>query len=129
MIRTTLQAAVIATALMFASLTGAAAHDEDKGPNGGQVADSAGHHIEFVRSPAEITFYLTDESGKEIVSAGTKAKALIQDAGKTTPLDLLPTEPNKLTAKLGAPLGAGAKVVITAVMADGHNLQARYVLP
>lgn len=129
MIRTTLQAAAIATALMFASVTGAAAHDEDKGPNGGQVADVAGHHIEFVPSPKELTFYLTDESGKDIASAGTKAKAVVQDAGKTTPLELSAESPNKLTAKLADPLTPGAKVVVTAVMADGHNLQARYVVP
>lgn len=129
MIRTTLQAAAIATALMIASVTGAVAHDEDKGPNGGQVADAAGHHIEFVPSPKELTFYLTDESGKDIASAGTKAKALVQDAGKTTPLELTAVEPNKLTAKLDTPLATGAKVVVTAVMADGHSLQARYVLP
>lgn len=129
MIRTTLQAAAIAAALMLVSVTGTAAHEEAKGPNGGQVVDASGHHIEFVPAPKELTFYLTDEKGKEITSAGTKARALLQDAGKTTSLELSPAEPNKLTAKLAAPLAPGAKVVVTAVMADGHSVQARYVLP
>ena len=129
MIRNKLQATALATALILASVTFATAHEEAKGPNGGQVADAAGHHIEFVPSPKELTFYLTDESGKDIASAGTKAKALVQDATKTTPVELSAEIPNKLTAKLSAPLVAGAKVVVTAVMADGHSLQARYVVP
>ncbi len=129
MTRTKLQAAAIATALMLATVTGALAHEEAKGPNGGEVADAAGHHIEFVPTAKALTFYLTDENGKNIASAGTKAKALVQEAGKNAPVELTPAEPNKLTAKLDAPLAAGAKVVVTAVMADGHSLQARYVVP
>jgi methionine-rich copper-binding protein CopC len=129
MIRTRLHAAAIATALTLAAVMGAMAHDEAKGPNGGQVADASGHHVEFVLAPEALTFFLSDETGKEIASAGAKAKALIQDAGKTTPLELSPAEPNKLTAKLDAPLSAGAKVVVTAVMADGHKVQARFVAP
>lgn len=129
MIRTKLQAAAIAVALIFSSATGTMAHDEAKGPNGGQVADASGHHVEFVPSATEIAFLLTDESGKDIASEGAKATAIIQGAAGTETLQLTPAEPNKLVAKLVLPLAPGTKVVVSAVMADGHNIQARYVLP
>jgi hypothetical protein len=119
----------IASAVMLAGASPSLAHEEVKGPNGGHVMEAHGHHIEFVPSPTEVTFYLSDEAGKPIASKDAKAKAFVQDGGKTTPLTLTPADPDKLAAKLAAPLNAGAKVAITATMPDGHNLQARYVVP
>jgi hypothetical protein len=43
------------------------------------------------------------------------------------PLPLQPMEPNKLVGALAAPLGKGARVVVSATMADGHAIQARFV--
>lgn len=122
------KARLIAAALVLAA-SPALSHEEIKGPHGGHVMEASGHHIEFVPSPTEVTFYLSDEAGKPIASKDAKAKAFVQDAGKTTSLALTPTTPDKLTAKLGAPLHPGAKIAITATMPDGHNLQARYVVP
>lgn len=115
--------------LALAAASPVFAHEEAKGPNGGHVMEASGHHIEFVPSPTEVTFYLSDEAGKPIASKDAKAKAFVQDGGKTTPLTLTPVDPDKLTAKLAAPLNSGAKVAVTAAMPDGHNIQARYVVP
>lgn len=120
---------LIATALVVAAASPALAHEEAKGPHGGHVMEASGHHIEFVPSPTEVTFYLSDEAGKPIASKNAKAKAFVQDGGKTTPIALAPVDPDKLSAKLAAPLNSGAKVAVTATMPDGHNLQARYVVP
>jgi hypothetical protein len=38
---------------------------------------------------------------------------------------LQPAEPNKLVGTLAQPLGAGARVVVSATMADGHGVQAQ----
>lgn len=120
---------VLSAAVVLAALSGAFAHEAAKGPNGGAVADVAGHHVEFVPSATELTFYLTGEADAPIASIGAKVKAITQDAGKTAQIDLAPVEPNKLVGKLSAPLTKGAKVVVTGALSDGHSLQAKFVVP
>jgi len=103
------------------------AHDEEKGPNGGPVVDAAGHHVEFVNEGADLSFFLSDEGGKPIASKGAKARAVIQDQGKTQTVPLTNSDPNKLIGNLSQPLKAGTRVVLSATMADGHSIQARFV--
>jgi outer membrane receptor protein involved in Fe transport len=119
----------LAVLLVAGPLTSLQAHDTAKGQNGGAVVDVAGHHVEFVPSSKEMTFYLTGNDDTPIVSAGAKTKAIIQDGGKTVQLDLTPAEPNKLVTAVASPLGTGAKVVVTGTLSDGHVLQAKFVLP
>ncbi len=106
----------------------AAAHEMAKGPNGGPVVDSAGHHVELVAKGSELGLFLTEADDKPLASAGTKnARAIVQDGGKTATVQLQPAEPNKLVGLLPQPLGKGARVVVSATMADGHAVQARFV--
>ncbi|MFA5955976.1 hypothetical protein [Hyphomicrobium sp.] len=114
-------------ALFFASPVVALAHDEANGPNGGQVTEVAGHHVEFTTKDKEIVLYLTDGSGKPIESKGASGRVIIQNGAKQLTADLSPTDPNQLSAKLDAPLAAGAKVVVSAKLGDGHGLQARFI--
>ena len=111
--------------LGFVSTAGA--HEVSKGPNGGPVVDVAGHHVEMVAKGTEFVLYLTDAADKPLSSMGTKAaRAIVQDAGKTATVALSPAEPNKLVGALAQTLGKGARVVISATLADGHALQARF---
>jgi hypothetical protein len=104
------------------------AHESAKGPNGGPVVDSAGHHVEMVANGSELVLFLSGEADKPIASAGTKnARAIVQDGGKTATVPLQPAEPNRLIGTLSGPLGKGARVVVSATMADGHAVQARFV--
>jgi hypothetical protein len=103
------------------------AHDVDKGPNGGPVVEAAGHHVEFVDEGAALSFFLSDESGKPIESKGANGRAVIQDHGKTETVPLASADPNKLTGNVPQPLGAGARIVLSATLADGHSIQARFV--
>ena len=106
----------------------AGAHEMANGPNGGPVVDSGGHHVEMVASGTELVLFLTGDVDKPLASAGTKnARAVIQEAGKTATVALQPAAPNKLVGTLGQPLGKGARVVVSATMADGHAVQARFV--
>jgi hypothetical protein len=116
-------------ALAVAPLSDASAHETAKGANGGAVVDVAGHHVEFVPSATELTFYLSGEKDDAIASSGAKMKAIMQVVGKTTQLELSPVEPNKLVGTLTVPLASGAKVVMSGTLADGHSLQARFVVP
>jgi hypothetical protein len=95
------------------------------GPNGGILATADGHPIEFVSKDREIVFFLSDEDGKPLLTAGLTARAIVQDAGKTSNVTLAPATPNKLVGTLAAPLGKGAKVVMSTKVHD-HSLQARF---
>ena len=113
-----------AVALPIAAL----AHEVAKGPNGGPVVDSSGHHVEMVAKGADLTLFLTDEADKPLAAAGAKnARAIVQEGGKTATVPLQPAEPNKLVGQLSQPLGKGARVVVSATLADGHAVQARFV--
>ena len=108
----------------------AQAHDVAKGPNDGPVVDAAGHHVEMVAKGTELVLFLTEESDKPLLSAGVRgARAVVQDGGQTATVPLKPAEPNRLVGTLASPLGSGARVVISATMADGHAVQARFVNP
>ncbi|MFC1458321.1 MULTISPECIES: hypothetical protein [Microvirga] len=110
-----------------ASPLAAAAHETAKGPNGGPVVDSSGHHVEMVAKDTSLVVYLTEGADKPLASAGTKnARAIVQDGGNTATVPLQPAEPNKLVGALAQPLGSGARVVVSATMADGHTVQARF---
>jgi hypothetical protein len=106
----------------------ALAHEIAKGPNGGPVVDAAGHHIEMVAKGTDLVLYLTGEDDKPLASASAKnARAVVQNGGKTTTVQLSPAEPNKLVGTLPSPLGSGARVVVSITMTDGHAVRARFV--
>jgi hypothetical protein len=116
-----------AAALTFFLPALSLAHDLEKGPNGGPVVEAAGHHVEFVDEGAGLSFFLSDEAGKPIESKGANGRAVIQDHGKTETVPLASADPNKLTGNVPQPLGAGARVVLSATLPDGHSIQARFV--
>jgi hypothetical protein len=118
--------AIAAAGFLLTSST-VMAHDMEKGANGGQVVDFKGHHIELVTKDGAITLFLTDDKDKPIASKGASGRVIIQDAGATTTTDLTPVDPNQLTAKVSEPLSPTAKLVVSAKLSDGHELQARFV--
>ena len=118
---------VLALVLAAAPLA-ASAHDMPAGPNGGPVVDSSGHHVEMIAKGSDLVLFLSETGDKPLASAGAKnARAIVQDDGKTATVALQPAEPNKLVGTLPQPLGKGARVVVSATMADGHAVQARFV--
>jgi cytoskeletal protein RodZ len=108
--------------------TAATAHELAKGPNGGPVVARAVHHVELTTKGTELVLFLTDEADKPLASAGTRnARAIVQDSGKIATVALQPAEPNRLVGTLSQPLSKGARVVVSATMADGHAVQVRFV--
>jgi hypothetical protein len=108
--------------LLTAVALSAAAQSEKKGANGGDVIVMEGHPIEFVSKGQEIIFYILDEDGKSpAATAGLTGRAVIQDAGKTTVVNLSRRAKQvRRTAQM--PLGSKARVVFTAKVL-GHNLR------
>jgi hypothetical protein len=124
-------AAVFAVAALAWS---GAAHGEatksKKGPNGGTEVSVSGHPIEFVYKDVDIIFYIRDDDGSPLQTKGMKGRAVVQDGGKTTTVQLSAAPPNRLVGKLQSALGPKARIVMsTAFSAGGHShtLQARFV--
>lgn len=98
-----------------------------KGPNGGMLGGKDSHETELVVSPTELTLYLI-EKGKVESAKGAVIRAVIQEAGKNTTINMTVVDGKKLVAKLAAPLGKGAVVVIAGKDDHGHAVNARYVI-
>jgi hypothetical protein len=119
-------------ALLIGSIAlGGIAHAQapKKGANGGPVVVASGHPIEFVTKDQDVTFYFLDDDGTPLATKTMQGRAVVQDAGKTVTVPLSPSEPNKLVGKLAAPLGAKARVALSATFSAGghkHTLQARF---
>ena len=97
------------------------------GPNGGQLVTANGHHVEFVVKDENLIFYVTDEANKPETTKDAVASVTLQSKGKPAIVPLSPAEPNQLTAKLEPAVAAGVKLVISAKLSGGHDLQARFV--
>src|SRR6476620_4663485 len=106
----------------------ASAVAQTKGPHGGIVMKIEEHPIEFVLRGQELVFYIGDHDGSPLPTKGYKARAVVQDGGKTTTVPLSPAPPNMFVGKLANPLGAKARVVFSGNI-DGHSMQARFVAP
>lgn len=100
---------------------------EAKGPNGGKLKDVAAGHIEFTHTPGDVAIFATDEADKPLSTISATGRVVIQSGGKTTQAQLTPAEPNKLIAKLDAPLAKGAVVVVSGTV-GGKAVQARFTV-
>ena len=121
------QAMVALAAAVVAGGT-ARAHDSENGPNGGQMIEVKGHHLGMTAKDDEIRFFLTDASHAPTASKGASGRVVILEGAKQSQVALTPADPNLLVARLEAPLVAGARVVVSAKLGDGHDILARFVL-
>jgi hypothetical protein len=119
---------LLATTLTVAFASATLAQEGTKGPNGGPVVETHDVFVEMTVEDQNLVLYFASGDGKPIPSDGTtKARAIVQDAGKTTTVTLETQAPNRLVGALTGPLGPGARVVVSATLADGHGIQARFV--
>lgn len=112
-------------------LSSPASAQTQKGPNGGILAVSDGHPIEFVAKGQEIVFYLSDDDKSPLPTKAMRGRATVQDSGKTTTVTLQPAAPNMMVGKLAEALKPKARVVFSASFREGshnHTLTARYVV-
>lgn len=120
-------ASAIALVLLSDAVRPVAAHDGEKGPNGGPMLDVADHHLELTANGTDLTLYLMDGAHAPVASKGASGRVVVLEGSQQASLTLVATEPNRLSAKLERPLAAGARVVVTARLADGRSLTARFV--
>lgn len=114
-------------ALLLIGLLASAAYAQKVGPNGGMLAGKAGHELELVASPSELTLYIIAD-GKPHSTKGVSLRAIVQIAGKSTTVPLTAVGEEKLVGKLASPLPNGAIVVVTGKDDHGDALSARYTI-
>ena len=118
---------IVMATVLVASTAAALAHDVAKGPNGGQVVEDAGHHVEFTTKDTQVVLFLTEASDAPLATKGATGRVIVQDGAAQAMADLTATEPNQLKAKLAAPVKPGSKLVVSIKLADGHDVKARFV--
>lgn len=115
--------------LMLAFATPSAAqhsHGVQKGPNGGQVEDVAGIHLEFVASGTTLTFYVLDESNKPASAKGITGSALVVAGSDRETVTLAVDGENALKGELKKAVPSNAGVSVTIKTPAGKTGQARF---
>ena len=100
---------------------------QQAGPNGGLLAGKGSHQTELVVGPAALTVFVLHD-GKIDDTKGVSLRAVVQEGGKTTTINLVDQNGKYLVGALAAPLGKGAIVVLTGKDHHGHAISARYVV-
>lgn len=106
----------------------ALAHDGDSGPNGGPIVEVKGLHLELVAKERDLAVVLSDTNHAPLPSDGASGRAVILEGSAQLTVPLAAMKPDRLAAKLEKPLATGARVVISAKLATGQDLLARFVV-
>lgn len=114
---------------LFIALGSADAHGPERGPNGGQVQDLGGNHVELVMQGQEIVVYLFDAQNAPIAAEGVVATATVLTSGaqpKTVPLQ--PAGANVLRGRGELVEQPGLKVVVSLTLPGQRPQIGRYAL-
>lgn len=115
---------ILAVAAILAAAPALAQHKHaHKGPNGGEMEDVAGVHIELLVKDKSLTFNVYDEANKPLPTMGFTGSVLVTAGGAKEALKLAPVgEALKGDAK--QPVPADAVVTVTIKTAAGKSGQA-----
>ena len=104
----------------------ASAHEVEKGPNGGRVADAGTYHVELVAEDNTVDVFLTGAGDKPVSAAGFKGTAILVVNGKAQRIVLEAAGDAKLTGKAGVVLPAQPKGAVQLTAPDGKTASAKY---
>jgi hypothetical protein len=88
---------IVALASILLTASPAAAHEVEKGPNGGRVVEAGAHHVELVVKDNAVNVFVTDASDKPISITGFKGVAIFTISGKAQRIPLEPKEGARLS--------------------------------
>lgn len=91
------------------------------------LARKGDHQTELLVSASELTVYLLD-GGKPHNTKGVSINGVVQEGGKNTTINFAEQGGKRFVAKLLAPPGKGAIVVLTGKDDHGDSISARYVV-
>ena len=106
----------------------ASAHGPSRGPNGGQMQDLAGSHVDLVAKGSELVLYLFDAENKPVPAKDAAATAIVLATGQQETVVLMASDDNAMRGKgrfTGAP---GMKVVVSLTL-PGQSAQSGRFTP
>ena len=114
---------------LFITLGNAYAHGPEQGPNGGQVQDLAGHHVELVMQGDEIVLYLFGAQNEPVAAEGVVATATVLARGaQPETVSLQPAGSNVLRGRGKLVEQPGLKVVVSLTLPGRRPQIGRYAL-
>lgn len=102
------------------------AHGPARGPNGGQMQDLAGGHVEVVAHDNEIAVYLFDAENKPMSAQGVVATATVLSQGKQERVMLQPADGNAMRGRGVFLAQPGLKVVVSLTLPGQRPQLGRY---
>ncbi len=117
---------LVLTLSLFLITAAASAHGPGRGPNGGQMQDLAGAHVELVAQGSEIAVYLFDAENKPMPAQGAAASATVLAQGKQETVTLQPGEGNVMRGRGGFTAQPGIKVVVSLTLPGQRPQLGRY---
>jgi hypothetical protein len=104
----------------------AAAHEVERGPNGGRVVEAGTHHVELVVKDDAVNVFVTDANEKPVSIIGFKAVAIFTISGKAQRIPLEPKEGTRLSGTSPVALPAEPAGVVQITAPDGKTAQGRF---
>ena len=126
--RSLLATAGLASAHLAAAASPALAHGEDeRGPNGGRIADVGNSHVEMVARNGEIRVYVLDGGNRPQTAAGATGSLIVQAGGRQQTVRLEQGEGGAYLVGRGDFQAArGMRVVASLTLPGQPQRQVRY---
>jgi len=119
-------ALILSLALAWASPATAQHAHGQKGPQGGQMEDVAGVHVELLTSARTITLNVYDEANKPVSTSGYTASALVTSGADRETLALAPEGKNALKGEAKKAMDKGTTISVTLKTSGGKSGQVRF---
>jgi hypothetical protein len=116
---------MLAAMLLLMALP-AAAHEVEKGPNGGYVVDAGTIHIELVAKETLIEVFVTDSKEKPLPATGFKGVAILTIGGKAHRIVLTAKGDSRLLGTSPATITGAPRGVVQLTGPDGKTAQGRF---
>jgi hypothetical protein len=104
----------------------APAHGPGRGPNGGQMQDLAGNHVELVSKDSELVLYLFDAENKPFSVKDAAATATVLTAGQQETVVFMAGDDNAMRGKGRFTAKPGMKVVISLTLPGQRAQSGRF---
>ena len=102
------------------------AHGPARGPNGGQMQDLAGGHVELLARDSELVLYLFDADSKPLMATGATATATILTAGHQETVTLVAGNDNAMRGHGHFIAALGMKVVVSLTLPGQRTQSGRF---
>jgi hypothetical protein len=117
---------MVALAGILLTALPAAAHEVEKGPNGGRVVEAGAHHVELVANEKTVNVFVTDAHDNPVSINGFKGVAIFTISGKAQRIPLEPKKGTRLSGISPVALPAQPVGVVQITAPDGKTAQGRF---